>query len=93
MLDEYDYNTISDKILHKDAHGAKEMQLELSHQLFNCDYVRGDSDKDSNTGDVTFGVKMLKQKTRGKNWKDHQKTPGGATETVLKIAAKFLMRG
>ena len=39
MLDEDDYSTIS-IFFHKDAHGAKEMQLELSQQMFNFDDVR-----------------------------------------------------
>ena len=41
MLAEDDNGAISKKKLHKDAHGAKELQLELSQQLFYCDDVKG----------------------------------------------------
>ena len=41
MLAEDDNGAISRKQLHKDAHGAKEMQLELSRQMFYCDDVKG----------------------------------------------------
>ena len=59
--------------MHKDAHGAKEMQLELSQQLFNCDDMKVDFDEDSKIGDGICGMKMFKQKMREKNWKDQQK--------------------
>ena len=36
---------IMKKNLHKDAHGAKEMQLELSWQLLYCDDVKGGFEK------------------------------------------------
>ena len=59
--------------MHKYAHGAKEMQLELSQQLFYCDDVRGGFDKDRNIGDGICGIKILKQQTRERNWKEQQK--------------------
>ena len=40
VLAEDDYSAISKKKMHKDAHGAKEMQLELSQQLFNFNGVK-----------------------------------------------------
>ena len=49
------------------------MQLELSQQLFNCDDAKGGFDKDRTIGDGICGMKILKQKTREKNWKDQQK--------------------
>ena len=49
------------------------MQLNLSHQLFNCDDVKGFFDEDRKIGDGVSGIKMLKQKRREKNRKDHQK--------------------
>ena len=49
-----------------DAHGAKEMQIELSQQLFNCDDVKGSFDKDSKFCDGIFDMKMLKQNMRDK---------------------------
>ena len=45
MLSEDDYGTNPEKKMHKDAHGAKEMQLELSHQLFSCYDVKGGFDE------------------------------------------------
>ena len=59
--------------MHKDAHGAKEMQLELSRKLFNCYDVKGDFDKDRNIGDGICGMKRLKQNTRERKWNDKQK--------------------
>ena len=50
--------------MHKDAHGAKEMQLKLSRQLFYFDDVKGDFVKNRNTGDGICGIKMLKEKMR-----------------------------
>ena len=41
MLAEDENGAISKKTIHKDAHGAKKMQLELSRQLFYCDDVKG----------------------------------------------------
>ena len=73
MLAEDDYSAIPKKKRHKYAHGAKEMQLKLSQQLFNCDDVKGDFDEDRKIGDGICGMKMLKQKMREKNWKDQQK--------------------
>ena len=64
MLAEDDYGAISNKILHKDAHGAKEMQLKLSQQMFNCNDVKGGFDEDREIGDGICGMKMLKQKIR-----------------------------
>ena len=72
-LAEDDYVAISKKKMHKDEHGAKEMQLKLSHQLFNCDDAKGYFDEDRKIGYGICGMKMLKQKTRETNWKDHQK--------------------
>ena len=36
--------------MHKYAHGAKEMQLELSRKMFYCDDVKVFFDKDRNIG-------------------------------------------
>ena len=55
--------------MHKDAHGAKEIQIELSRQLFYCDDLKGWFDKDRKIGDGICGIKMLKPKTRERNWK------------------------
>ena len=63
MLAEDDYGAILTKKLHKDTHGAKEIQLGLSQQLFNCDDVKVDFDKDNKVGDGICGMKMLKIKT------------------------------
>ena len=41
VLTEYEYSTIPKKKWHRDVHGAKEMQLELSQQLFNFDDAKG----------------------------------------------------
>ena len=46
--------------MHNDAHGAKEMQLELSRQLFYFDDVKGGFDKDRNIGDGICGMNILK---------------------------------
>ena len=59
--------------LHKYAYGAKEMQLELSQQLFYFDDMKGVFDKDRNIVDGICGIKMLKQNTRERNWKDQKK--------------------
>ena len=67
MLADDDNGAISGGKLHKDAHGAKEMQLELSRQLFYCDDVKGGFDKDRIIGDVICGIKMLKQNMKGRN--------------------------
>ena len=45
ILAEDDNGVISKKKLPKCAHGAKEMQLELSRQLFYCDDVKVGLDK------------------------------------------------
>ena len=58
MLDEDDYGAILRKILYKDAHSAKEMQIELSQQLFNCDDMKVDFDKDSKFGDEIYGMEI-----------------------------------
>ena len=60
------------------------MQLELSQQLFNCDYMKGGFDKDRKIGDGICGMEMLKQNTREKSWKNKQKPPEVAAETVEK---------
>ena len=73
MLPKDNNNEISRKQLYKDAHGAKEMQLELSRQLVYCDDVMGVFDKENNIGDGICGIKMLKQNMRERNWKDQQK--------------------
>ena len=70
--------------IHKDAHGAKEMQLELSQQIFICDDVKGDFDKYRKIGDGIYGMKMLKQKMREK-MEGSSETPGGAVETIEKL--------
>ena len=41
MLAKDDNGEISKKKLHKDAHGAKQMQLELSWQQLYCDDMKG----------------------------------------------------
>ena len=69
-LAEDDYVAISKKKMHKDEHGAKEMQLKLSHQLFYFYDMKGGFDKDRNIGDEICGIKVLKQNTRERNWKD-----------------------
>ena len=46
------------------------MQLKLSQQLFNYDYVKGGVDEDRKIGDGICGIKMLKQNMREENWKD-----------------------
>ena len=73
MLAEDDNGAISRKKLHKDAHGAKEMQLELSRQLFYCDDVKGGFEKYKNIGDGICGINMLKQKTKERTCKYQQK--------------------
>ena len=52
-------------ISHKDAHGAKEVQLALSQQLFNCDGVKFFYEY-RKIGDGICVMKTLKQKTREK---------------------------
>ena len=64
MLDQDEYSVILKKKLHKNVHGAKEMQIELSQQLFNCDDVKGGFEEDRKIGDGVCGMKMLKQKMR-----------------------------
>ena len=60
-MDEDNYGAIPKKIFHKYAHGAKEIQLELSKQLFNSDDVKKDFDEDRKMMDGICGMKMLKQ--------------------------------
>ena len=69
--------------MHKDTHGAMGMQLELSHQLFNCDDVKVDFEEDSKIGDGICGMKMLKGNLREKNWKYQQK-PREEQQKLLK---------
>ena len=57
------------------------MNLDLSHNLFNCDDVKGGFYKDSKIGDWVCGMKMLKQKMREKK-EGSSKTPVGVAETV-----------
>ena len=69
MLYEDDYDEILKIKLHKDAHGAKEMQPESSQQLLNCDDVKVCFDRDRKIGDGICCMKMLKQnmsKTTGR---------------------------
>ena len=73
ILAEDNNDEISRGDFHKDAHGAKEMQLELSQQLFYCDDVKGVFEKYRNIGDGIFGIKMLKQKMKERTWKYQQK--------------------
>ena len=73
ILAEDDNNEISGDTFHKYAHGAKEMQLELSRKLFYCDDVKGFFEKYRNIGDGICGIKMLKQKMKEINWKYQQK--------------------
>ena len=61
MMAEDNYGAISRKTFHKYAHGAKEMQIDLSKQLFNCDDMKMDFDEDLKNGDGICGMKMLKQ--------------------------------
>ena len=61
MLVEDDYGANLKGELHKYAHGAKEIQLELSQQLFNCDDVKGGVDEEMKFCDGICGAKMLKQ--------------------------------
>ena len=42
MLADDDNGEISKEKIHKDAYGAKKMQLKLSRQLFYCDDLTGD---------------------------------------------------
>ena len=73
MLAEDDNGAISRKKLHKDAHGAKEMQLELSRQLLYCDDVKGGFEKYRNIGDSIYGITMLKQNMKERKRKYQQK--------------------
>ena len=57
------------------------MNLDLSHNLFNCDDLKGGFDEDSKIGDWVCGMKMLKQKMREKK-EGSSKTPVGVAETV-----------
>ena len=59
MLAEDDHGEILRIFFHKYAHGTKEMQLKLSHQLLNCDDVKGDSDKDKKIGGVICGIYQM----------------------------------
>ena len=59
--------------MHKYAHGAKEMQLELSRKLFYCDHVKGGVEKYRNIGDGICGINMLKQNMKERTWKYQQK--------------------
>ena len=68
-----DNDEISRENFHKDAHGAKEMQLELSRQMFYCDDVKGGFEKYRNIGDGICGINMLKQKMKERTWKYQQK--------------------
>ena len=63
--------------MHKDAHGAKEMHLELSQQLFNCDGVKEGFEKDKEIGVGICGMEMLKQNMRDKTGMV-SRNPGGA---------------
>ena len=60
MLAEDDYSENPKKILHKDVHGAKERNTKLLQQLFSCDDVKGDFDKDRKIGDSICGMQILK---------------------------------
>ena len=64
MLAEDDYCANSKIVFHRNAHGTKEMKLELLQQLFNCDDTKGDFDEDRKIGDGICGMKMLKQNMR-----------------------------
>ena len=77
--------------MRKDAHDAKEMQLKLSQQLFNCDDTKGSFDEDRKIGDGVCGKKMLKQKTRKKLEKSAE-TLGGSSETVEKSKLNSLCK-
>ena len=92
MLAEDDYVENQKEDIRKDAHGTKEIQIELSQQLFNFDDVKGGFDKDSKIGDGICDMKMLKKNMREKNWRDQQK-PRKEQQKLLKIEAKFFMRG
>ena len=58
-MDDDDYGANLKEKNHKDAHGAKEMQLKVSHQLFICDDVKVFFNKNRNIGDDICG-KLLK---------------------------------
>ena len=70
--------------MHRDSHGTKEIYIKLSHQLFNCDDMKGDFDEDRKIGDGICGMNTLKQTMRDKNWKDQRK-PQEDQQKTLKI--------
>ena len=80
------------KILHKDAHGAKKVKLGLSHQLFNCDDLKVDFEKDSKIGDEIFGMKVLKPNMR-ENTVKISRNPRRSSRNRCKIQAKFFLQG
>ena len=77
--------------MHKDAHGAKEMQLKLSQQLFNCDYVKGDFDEDRKVGDGICGMMMLKQNMGEKTGRINRNS-WSSRKTVEIIESKLFMQ-
>ena len=74
-----DYGANSRKTLHEEAHGTKEMHLELSQKLFNCDDVKGFLTKIGTLvmvfwyGDVEAKYERKKWKNRQKTWEEQQK--------------------
>ena len=56
MLVEDDYRANLKKKMYKDAYSAKEMQLNLSQQIFNCYDAKVYFDEDSNIGDGICGM-------------------------------------
>ena len=73
--------------MHKYAHGAKEMQLELSQKLFNFYYVKKVFDKYRKVVDGICGMKTPKKNTREK-LEGSAETLRGAAENVEKKEAK-----
>ena len=71
--------------MHKDAHGAKEMQLELSQQLFSCDDMKVFFDKYRIIGDGICGIKMSKQNMRERNWRDQKKPQQDEQKPLKKL--------
>ena len=65
------------------------MQLELSQQLFYFDDMKVFFDKDRNIVDGICGIKMLKQNTRERNWKDQQKPQYDEQKPLKKLWITF----
>ena len=72
MLSEDYYGAILKK-KRTDAHDAKEMQLWLSHQLFDCDDVKRDFEEDRENWRWYLWFKDVEAKYERRNWKYQQK--------------------